>query len=87
MDQLYVERHFSAGAKSDVERMIQSFIANYKKRVAELKWMRGETKQQAIEKLDNMRFFVGYPELWDDSPDALDIDPGDFFGTSSRSER
>ncbi len=87
VDQLYVERHFSAEAKADVERMIQSFIDNYKERVAGLDWMSDETKQKAIEKLDNMRFFVGYPDQWDDSLDALDMDPADFFGNQTQARK
>lgn len=87
VDQLYVERHFSAEAKADVERMIQSFIDNYKERVAGLDWMSEETKQKAIEKLDNMRFFVGYPDEWDNSLDALDMNPDDFFGNQTQARK
>ena len=87
VDQLYVERHFSAEAKADVERMIQSFIDNYKERVAGLDWMSDATKRKAIEKLDNMRFFVGYPDEWDDSLDALDMDPADFFGNQTQARK
>lgn len=87
VDQLYVERHFSAEAKADVERMIQSFIDNYKERVAGLDWMSDKTKRKAIEKLDNMRFFVGYPDQWDDSLDSLDMDPVDFFGNQAQARK
>lgn len=50
------------GLEGGVEQMIQGFIDNYKKRIKELDWMGEETKQNAIEKLNHMRFFVGYPE-------------------------
>lgn len=87
VDQIYVERHFSAEAKADVEQMIRSFIDNYKQRVAGLEWMSEETKQKAIEKLDNMRFFVGYPDQWDNDMDNLDIKPDDFFGNQTQSRK
>ena len=87
VDQLYVKRYFSAEAKADVERMVQSFIDNYKKRINSLNWMGEETRQRDIEKLDNMRFFVGYPDEWDNSLDSLDIDPADFFGNLTQSRK
>lgn len=87
VDQLYVERHFSAEAKADVERLIQSFIDNYKERVAGLEWMSDKTKQKAIEKLENMRFFVGYPDEWDNSLDDLNMDPDDFFGNMTQARK
>lgn len=85
IDQLYVERHFSPEAKADVEKIIRSFIDNFKKRIAALDWMGDETKQRAIAKLDAMRFFVGYPDQWDDALDKLEISADDFFGNQTRS--
>lgn len=87
VDQLYVERHFSPEAKKDVERMIQSFIDNYKGRITDLEWMSEATKQKAIEKLDHMRFFVGYPDEWDNNLDSLDINPEDFFDNQTQARK
>lgn len=84
VDRLYVERHFSPEAKEDVEQMIQNFIENYKERIAELDWMSDNTKQEAIAKLDNMRFFVGYPDEWSDDIEGLNSDPSDFFGNQTQ---
>lgn len=87
VDQIYVERHFSPEAKADVERMIQSFIDNYKERIKGLDWMSDATKEKAVEKLDNMRFFVGYPDEWGNDLDALKLDPDDFFGNQTQVRR
>lgn len=86
-DQLYVEQYFSPEAKADVEKMIQSFIENYKKRIKELDWMSDETKKKAIKKLNNMRFFVGYPDEWTGHLERLDIDPNDFFGNQTQARK
>lgn len=73
IDRLYAERYFSAEAKKGVEDMIKQFISVYKERIQKLDWMGEETKKAAIEKLDSMKFFIGYPDRWDDTLDQLEV--------------
>lgn len=73
IDRLYVEKHFSPEAKAGVEAMAKEFIQVYKERIQKLDWMSQETKEKAIEKLDNMTFLIGYPDEWTDSLKDLEI--------------
>lgn len=73
IDQLYVKQYFSKEAKEAVEKMVQEFIQVYKSRIEKLDWMSAETKAAAIRKLDNMKFFIGYPDTWDHTIDQLEI--------------
>lgn len=73
IDRLYAKEYFSPEAKKAVEDMIVQFINVYKERVQKLDWMSEETKAAAIRKLDTMKFYIGYPEKWDDTMDQLEI--------------
>lgn len=58
----YGETYFGKEAKQDVEHMIKSMIAIYKKRLEANTWLSEETKKKAIVKLNKMELHVGYPE-------------------------
>lgn len=73
LGRIYVERYFSAGAKRDVERMIESFRDIYADRIRSLDWMSGATKAKAIEKLETMAVNVGYPDQWSDTLDDVEL--------------
>lgn len=73
IDQLYVQRYFSPEAKQAVEDMVQHFIATYKERIRTLNWLGEETKQEAIRKLDTMKFYIGYTERNHSLIDQLEI--------------
>ena len=73
IDRLYAKRYFSAEAKKTVEDMVQQFVRVYKARIEKLDWMSDATKKAAVDKLDNMKFFIGYPDRWDDTLDSLEI--------------
>lgn len=73
IDRLYAEQYFSPEAKKEVEDMIVQFIHVYKERIQKLDWMSSETKAAAVRKLDNMKFYIGYPDQWDDTMDQLEV--------------
>ena len=73
LSEAYVERYFSAGAKADVEKMIDEFLDIYKERIQGLDWMSAATKKKAVEKLDAMAVNVGYPDSWDTYLDKAEI--------------
>jgi putative endopeptidase len=62
----YVDRHFSAQAKADVEKMVKEMLAVYKERIQNLTWMQDVTKAKAIHKLETMKLNIGYPDTWRD---------------------
>lgn len=65
LGQLYVERYFPPEAKAEVEKMVQMMINAFKTRINRLDWMEESTKQEAIQKLDNITVLIGYPDKWD----------------------
>lgn len=83
LGQVYVEKHFSAEAKADVEAMIDEILEVYAQRIEKLDWMSETTKAKAIEKLEAITVNVGYPDKWDDLYDDVDIlsaaDGGSYF--------
>lgn len=78
----YADRYFSAEAKADVERMVQDILTVYRDRLQNLTWMSQATKEKAIQKLDRMQINIGYPDVWDDSlnkVEILSVDQGGSF--------
>lgn len=73
LGQVYVEKYFSAGAKADVEAMIDEILDVYAQRIEKLDWMSETTKAKAVEKLEAITVNVGYPDEWGDLYDDVDI--------------
>ena len=73
LSRAYVEQYFSAGAKANVEEMIDEFLDIYKERIQNLDWMSAATKKKALAKLDSMAVNVGYPDTWDTYLDQAEI--------------
>lgn len=70
----YGDKYFGKEAKDKVTEMIQNIIAVYKKRMAENTWLSEETKAKAVEKLEVMTSFVGYPEEVPQEIAIIDVD-------------
>lgn len=81
--EIYAEKYFTEEAKQDVLKMVQDIIAAYKKRIDNLDWMSGATKERAKKKLDTMDIKIGFPDKWDTYLDSIDIksskDGGSYF--------
>lgn len=58
----YARNYFSAEAKKDVEDKVATMIAVYKERLAKNDWLKPETRDKAIIKLDAIVAHIGYPE-------------------------
>lgn len=65
--QLYVAKYFTPEAKADVEKMTKQLIEVYKKRIFALDWMSEESKKEALNKLDTLKAYIGYPDEWPQS--------------------
>ena len=63
---LYIEKHFTSGAKRRMEKLVDNLRRAYKSRIENLDWMSDKTKQSAIKKLDSFRAKIGYPNKWRD---------------------
>lgn len=66
LGQLFVEKSFSAEAKTKAVAMTQNIKAALRERLQGLPWMQAATKAAAIKKLDAMALQIGYPDKWKD---------------------
>ncbi len=66
LGKLYVEEYFSDETKADVEQFIADSMDVYRKRLQNNDWLGDATKQKALDKLDTMGVYVGYPSQWKD---------------------
>lgn len=65
--QLYVAEYFGPEAKAEIENMTAQLIETYKKRILALDWMSEDSKREAVNKLDTLKVYIGYPDEWPDS--------------------
>lgn len=72
---IYVEEHFSKDSKEDVEAMIMQIKEAYKGIINRQEWMSEATKEKAIRKLDTMQIKIGYPDVWPDSMEMMQVTP------------
>ena len=86
LGQLYVARHFPAGSKARMERMIGNLIEAYRQSITELEWMTPDTKKEALAKLAKFRPKIAYPPKWRDYG-ALQIRGDDLIGNIERANR
>lgn len=77
--QMYVQRYFTADAKSQAQAMVANLLTAYHRRIDALPWMDPATKAEAKAKLDNLYVAIGYPEKWRDYS-SYEIKPADLFG-------
>lgn len=63
---LYVDKYFSAAAKSRMETLVKNLQRAYAMRIENLDWMSDETRTRALEKLATFRAKIGYPDKWRD---------------------
>lgn len=83
LGQVYVERHFPASSKTQMEAMVANLHKAMRSRIHNAEWMSPTTKAEALRKLDAQRVKVGYPDKWRDYSN-LRIDPGDLYGNVKR---
>jgi putative endopeptidase len=82
---IYVERHFPATAKTEMDVLVGNLTEAYRQSITTLDWMGEETRKRAIEKLDKFTPKIGFPVKWRDYS-TLSIDPGDLLGNVRASD-
>jgi putative endopeptidase len=75
---IYVERHFSPSAKTDMDALVGHLIDAYRASITDLDWMTEETRTRALDKLSKFTPKIGYPEKWRDYS-SLVIVPDDLL--------
>ena len=75
LGQRYVEQYFPPVAKQRMTVLVDNLIEAYRQSISELDWMQQATRQQALEKLQQLNIKIGYPDNWRDfSGLSLDAD-------------
>ena len=69
ISKLYINKHFDKNSKDDVENMVKEIIKNFENRLQRITWMSKSTKNEALNKLENVNVKIGYPENWNDYSD------------------
>jgi predicted metalloendopeptidase len=78
----YVERYYDMNTKAAVTELVLSIRDSFRSSLEHCSWMSETTRKKAIEKLDKMRFKIGYPDQWRDYS-ALEI-PGTDLAENNR---
>ncbi len=81
--QIYVARHFPETHKARMDTLVANLIEAYRRSITGVTWMGGDTKAEALRKLEGFRAKIGYPEKWIDYS-AVEIDPADLLGNVER---
>ena len=84
--QIYVKRHFSANAKSQMLVLVENLRRAFAKRIDGLTWMSPQTKAVAHKKLASFNPKIGYPDKWLDYS-SLEIKADDAIGNARRAQR
>jgi putative endopeptidase len=81
--QIYVARHFPESHKARMQILVDNLIEAYRRSINDVGWMGGDTKAEALRKLEAFRAKIGYPDEWIDYS-AVEIDPQDLLGNVER---
>ncbi len=75
---LYVDKYFTADAKSRMLALINNLQKSFENRINKLDWMSDSTKQVSKDKLNTFLKKIGFPDKWRDYS-KVDVDKGKFF--------
>ena len=65
----YSEKYFDSDSKKKAVEILENIADAYAEIISEQTWMSDETKKIALEKLDVMKYKMGYPKVWKDYSD------------------
>ncbi|MDR2977666.1 MAG: peptidase M13 [Streptococcaceae bacterium] len=75
----YGRKYFGESAKADVKRMVAAMISVYQDRLDKNTWLSRETIDLAIDKLNGLTVFVGYPDKLPEVYDKLIVGEGSLY--------
>ena len=73
VDQVFLEFVFPDGTREKIIDLTKQYIEAMKKRILAEDWLSDQTKQRALEKIENMVYVVVYPDDWLDFSDLLEL--------------
>ncbi len=80
---IYVERHFPAESKEQMDELVGYLRRALGDRIETLEWMDDATRAEALDKLAKFTPKIAYPDQWPDYS-SIEIRPDDLFGNSQR---
>ena len=83
--EVYVDRHFPADSKVQMEGLVANLRTAFARRLDGLDWMSEATKEEARAKLEAFVAKIGYPDAWTDYS-ALEVVAGDPVGNARRAQ-
>ncbi|RUO37499.1 peptidase M13 [Aliidiomarina shirensis] len=83
LGQEYVARHFPPAAKERMGELIDNLLEAMEESIEDLEWMTADTKEKALDKLNNFTPKIGYPDEWKDYS-ALEVAADDLIGNTIR---
>ena len=84
LGQIYVQRHFPAESRRQMDELIGNLRASFNERLQRLDWMDDETRREALAKLEAFEPRIGHPVRWIDYGNFR-VDPRDPLGNAVRS--
>ncbi len=66
MDNLYIQNYCTAEEKQDILNIAQEVIGHYRTMLLSEEWLSPETREKAVEKLDNLHINAVYPDALGD---------------------
>lgn len=75
----YGKKYFGEAAKADVKRMVAAMINVYQERLRTNTWLSQETATKAIEKLDAITAFIGFPDKLPEIYSKLKVGEGTLY--------
>lgn len=67
VSKVYAEQYLSPQVREDVAKIVEECVDAYRVMLVAEDWLSPETRDKAIEKLDNMTINVSYPDKWADT--------------------
>jgi putative endopeptidase len=80
----YGRKYFGEAARADVTRMTTEMIKIYQERLDKNTWLSRATIDKAIQKLDAMTVFIGYPDKLPEFYDKLTVSHESLYSNSAR---
>ncbi|XP_054161414.1 neprilysin-2-like [Oppia nitens] len=91
MSHLYVKHFFKTDNKQNAHKMFNNIVKEFRSNLQLNKWMKKETLEEALKKLDNLKIIVGYPDQLMDESNLADYyhtltinNSDDYFGNINR---
>jgi putative endopeptidase len=75
----YGQKYFGESAKADVKRMVATMISVYQERLDKNTWLSRSTIDQAIDKLNALTVFIGYPDKLPEVLNKLIVTDGTLY--------